>query len=176
MAQIVTFSSTQSCRILLQAEVVMDESFCLLWPRNDRLFLHDIRENDPGPAFARPHLLAQRNTVCCLRPSLGVASSDPIKSASLAPYLMCTGDFEIKEVIHHLLHVMLIINKEEEKIEGEMENKRRKSGLQLYAFICQLYISSCKLVLSVLYCSLLQSHSFMINYQPGYIDMQAMNP
>lgn len=39
--------------------------------------------------------------------SLGVASSDPIKSASPSSSLLCTGDLEIKEAIHHLQHVML---------------------------------------------------------------------
>lgn len=44
---------------------MMDESFGVLWPHNDRLFLQNIRENDLGHAAARPHLLAQRKTVCC---------------------------------------------------------------------------------------------------------------
>lgn len=43
-----------------------------------------------------------------LRLSLGVASSDTIKTASFSPRpLVCTGDFKIKEAIHHLQHVML---------------------------------------------------------------------
>ena len=57
-------------------------SFCVSWPHNDCLLLEDIRENDLGHAAARPHLLAPSSTVYFSGWSLGVASSDPIKSAS----------------------------------------------------------------------------------------------
>lgn len=47
---------------------MMDGFYCVLWPRNDCLFLQDIKENDLGWAAARPYLLAQRNTHChCAR-------------------------------------------------------------------------------------------------------------
>lgn len=38
---------------------------CILWPRDDCLFLQDIRENDLGCAAARPPLLVEKSTVGC---------------------------------------------------------------------------------------------------------------
>lgn len=46
---------------------------------------------------------------------LGVASGDPIKSVSPSSSLVRSGDLKIKEVFHHLLHVMHRINRERER-------------------------------------------------------------
>lgn len=56
-----------------------------------------------------------------LRLSLGVASSDPIKSASPSLSLLCTGDFKIKEAIYHLQHVMLRPYRERQRKRGNGE-------------------------------------------------------
>lgn len=98
-----------SARAGVQTEpgLVMDESFCLLWPHDDCLFLQDIRENDLGHAAARPHLLAQRSTVCCSG-CVWEWHIVILLKVHLPPRpLLCTGDFKIKEAIHHLQHVML---------------------------------------------------------------------
>lgn len=96
--------------------VVMDESFCILWAHNECLFLQDIRENDLGHAAARPHLLARRSISFSGR--VWECHLVILLQMGLLPrILLCTGDFKIKEAIHHLQHVMFRPYKEKEKRE-----------------------------------------------------------
>lgn len=119
-AQIETFSSSRSRgpRCALHTEPWgCDGWVCLsvLWPFKERLFLQESRENDLGHAAARPHFLAGGGRRVLLGSRLGVASGDPIKSVSPSSSLVRSGDLKIKEVFHHLLHVMHRINRERER-------------------------------------------------------------
>lgn len=58
----------------------------------------------------------------------------PLKVRPPPRPLLCTGDFKIKEAIHHLQHVLLRPSGER---KGEIESQRRMIGLQLVAFITQ---------------------------------------
>lgn len=117
---------------------VMDEPFCALWPHRDRLFLQDIRENDLGHAAARPHLLAQSSTVCCSGWIWEWHLVILLKVRSPPRPLLHSGDFKIKEAIHHLQHVMLRPYRER---KGKWRARGGRVAFSGTAFICQLEIS-----------------------------------